>query len=70
MKFKKNLLQTHWANFNQLWCRASVDKGNTILYKGRVTPFTRKMIRTTIKIFSSPELLGQLQPTLALNILG
>ena len=27
MKFKKNLLQNHWANFNQTWHKASLGDG-------------------------------------------
>ena len=39
-KFKKILLQNHWANFNQSWHKASLDEDDQmkgpVLFKGEI----------------------------------
>ena len=35
------LLQNQWANINQTWHKASLDKEDSSLFKQRVTPFTK-----------------------------
>ena len=37
----KNLLQNHWANFNQNWHNTLLGKGDSILFKGRAPPFSK-----------------------------
>ena len=39
------LLQSHWANFNQSWHKASLGKGNLIMFKWRSTPFLKGIYR-------------------------
>ena len=35
------LLQNHWANFNQIWFKASLGEGDSVLFKRRARPFPR-----------------------------
>ena len=39
------LLQNHWANFNQSWHKASLGKGNLIMFKWRSMPFLKGIYR-------------------------
>ena len=41
MKLKNLLLQNRWANFNQTWHKASLDDGDTSLFKCKAIPFSK-----------------------------
>ena len=41
----------YWANFNQIWHKASLGKGNSSLFKGIAFPFSKRRAW----VFSSPD---------------
>ena len=74
--FKNLLLQNYWANFIQIWYKASSCDGDLNLFKWRATPFFEGRLKRNSKntltkfknLFQEP--LGQFQPNLTQSIPG
>ena len=77
MKIKNLFLQNRWANFNQIWHKASLDKGGSSFFKWRPLPFSRgdnyeiaKLHCQNSKIFSRTTWLISIKLSIKQSILG